>query len=286
MFETNKFDMKDAAATTVTATVQTDLGCVREANEDSGRHILPNDPETQFKKGILTIVADGMGGHASGEVASQMAVDLISEIYYADKTQSALEALKSAIEQANEKIFETSLRDEKMFGMGTTVIALVLLNGTAFSAHVGDSRLYRLRGQNMKMLTLDHSQVMEMVKHGIISMEEARNHDDKNVILRAVGTQPIVEVELSEPFAVETNDQFLLCSDGLCDMIEDETIRQIWAAAKDVHAAGEQLINRAKENGGHDNITVGIVRISPQGDTEASKNVRITREIEVGESSN
>jgi len=276
-----EFNMNTGLAKTVTATVQTDAGCMREANEDSGRHVLPNDPETQFKKGILTIVADGMGGHASGEIASQMAVDLISEIYYADKTKSAPDALKNAIEQANKQIYETSLTDEKMFGMGTTVIALVLLNDKAFSAHVGDSRLYRLRGQNMEMMTLDHSQVMEMVKYGIISMEEARNHDDKNVILRAVGTQPAVEVELSESFTVEASDQFLLCSDGLCDMLEDEAIRGIWAAAKDVHAAGEQLIEQAKENGGHDNITVGIVRVSPQGDAEASRNVRITREIEI-----
>ena len=280
MLETRKLELKNLTKT-VTATMQTDAGCVREANEDSGRHVSPNDRETQFRKGVLTIVADGMGGHASGEVASQMAVDLISELYYADKTHSAPNALRNAIERTNKRIYETSLTDEKLFGMGTTVIALVLLNDTAFSAHVGDSRLYRLRGQKMEMMTLDHSQVMEMVKYGIISMEEARNHDDKNVILRAVGTQPAVEVELSEPFTIEANDQFLLCSDGLCDMIEDETIRQIWASAKDVHDAGEQLINQAKENGGHDNITVGIIRVSAEGDAEASRNVRITREIEI-----
>ena len=270
----------------IIASVQTDAGCVREANEDSGRHITPSDPETQFRKGILTIVADGMGGHASGEIASQMAVDLISKFYYADRTHSAPDALKNAIEQANKQIYETSLTDEKMFGMGTTVIALVLLNGKAFSAHVGDSRLYRLHGQNMKMMTLDHSQVMEMVKYGIISMEEARNHDDKNVILRAVGTQPAVEVEVSDSFAVVAGDQFLLCSDGLSDMLEEEEIVQTWLAAVDVHAAGEQLIEQAKENGGHDNITVGIVRVAAEGEMEASKNVRITREIEIGESSN
>ncbi len=280
MLETRKLESNNLVKT-VTATVQTDAGCVRQANEDSGRHVSPNDPETQFRKGILTIVADGMGGHASGEVASQMAVDLISELYYTDKTHSAPNALQNAIERTNKRIYETSLTDEKLFGMGTTVIALVLLNDTAFSAHVGDSRLYRLRGQKMEMMTLDHSQVMEMVKYGIISMEEARNHDDKNVILRAVGTQPSVEVELSETFTVEANDQFLLCSDGLCDMIEDETIHQIWASAKDVHDAGEQLIYQAKENGGHDNITVGIVRVSAQGDTVASRNVRVTREIEI-----
>ncbi|MBA2620826.1 MAG: serine/threonine-protein phosphatase, partial [Acidobacteria bacterium] len=187
----------------IVAAMQTDVGCARDANEDSGRYILPNDPETLSKKGTLTIVADGMGGHASGEVASKMAVDLISEIYYADEKNGAPDALKNAIEKASSQIYETSLTDEKLFGMGTTVIALVLQNGSAFSAHVGDSRLYRLRANNLEMLTLDHSQVMEMVRRGIISMAEAHDHDDKNVILRAVGTQPIVEAEVSAAFAVE-----------------------------------------------------------------------------------
>jgi len=269
----------ESAAKTVTASVQTDAGCVREANEDSGRHIKPNDAETQHRKGTLTIVADGMGGHASGEVASQMAVELISEIYYADQTNSAPDALRNAIEQANGQIYQTSLTDEKLFGMGTTVIALVLLNDAAFSAHVGDSRLYRRRGQTMEMMTLDHSQVMEMVKYGIISMEEARNHDDKNVILRAVGTQPTVEVEVSDVFPIEPNDEFLLCSDGLCDMLDDDEILQTWLAASDVHTAVENLIEAAKESGGHDNITVGIVRVSKAGEMQASRNVRVTREI-------
>lgn len=271
----------ESAVKTVTASVQTDAGCVREANEDSGRHVNPSDLETQTRKGTLTIVADGMGGHASGEVASQMAVELISEIYYADETNSAQDALRNAVEQASQQIYETSLTDEKFFGMGTTVIALVLLNDSGFSAHVGDSRLYRLRGNHLEMMTLDHSQVMEMVKYGIISMEEARNHDDKNVILRAVGTQPAVEVEVSELFSVEEDDEFLLCSDGLCDMLDDREILQIWLAAEDVHSAGENLIHEAKERGGHDNITVGIVRVAASGGMEISQNVRVTREIKI-----
>lgn len=267
----------------VTASVQTDAGCVREANEDSGRHILPNDPETRISKGTLTIVADGMGGHASGEVASQMAVELISEFYYADAQNTPREALRQAIERANDEIFHASTTHEKLFGMGTTVIALVLQNDSAFVAHVGDSRLYRLRGQQMELMTIDHSQVMEMVKHGIISMEEARDHDDKNVILRAVGTQTQVEVEVSDGFEVEANDEFLLCSDGLCDMLQDEEIRQIWLANRDIHTACEQLIEEAKRRGGHDNITVGIVRVSAQNEMEASNSVRVTREIEIAD---
>jgi protein phosphatase len=265
----------------VIASVQTDAGCVREANEDNGRHVSPNDAETKRYKGTLTIVADGMGGHAAGEVASEMAIELISAIYYADKNQSAQMALQNAIEQANREIYETSLTDEKFFGMGTTVIALVLLNNTAFAAHVGDSRLYCLRGREMEMLTLDHSQVMEMVNLGIISMDEARNHTDKNVILRAVGTQSAVEVEVSELFAVESGDEFLLCSDGLSDMVEDAEIWQTWTSANDIHIAVENLIDTAKQRGGHDNITVGIVRVSSADASETGGNVRVTREVEV-----
>lgn len=272
--------MKSQNSTTLSASIQTDAGCVRKANEDSGRYVRPNDAETQSRKGTLTIVADGMGGHSSGEVASQMAVELISRNYYSDNERDAPGALRKSVESANTEIFITSMANRKFFGMGTTIIALVLLNDRAFAAHVGDSRLYRLRERKLELLTVDHSQVMEMVKQGIISLEEARNHDDKNVILRAVGTQPVVEVEMSDVFAVKPNDQFLLCSDGLCDMLEDEEIRRIWLDAKDVAAACEQMIEEAKRRGGNDNITVGIVRVTPENESATKKPVRITREFE------
>jgi PPM family protein phosphatase len=265
----------------ITASVQTDTGCVREANEDAGRHVSPNDKEILLRKGTLTIVADGMGGHASGEIASAMAIDLIGEIYYADVQNPPALALKNAIETASAEIFETSLTNEKYFGMGTTVAALVVLSETAIAAHVGDSRIYRLSGGKMEMLTLDHSQVMEMVKHGILTMDEAREHDDKNVILRAVGTQASVEAEISAPFAVEPNDEFLLCSDGLSDMLTDDEIWEIWANCRDIHAACERLIEAAKQRGGHDNITVGIVRVAPKAEAAETQNVRATREIEI-----
>jgi protein phosphatase len=133
----------------------------------------------------------------------------------------------------------------------------------------------------MERLTMDHSQVMEMVKQGIISLEEAHTHDDKNIILRAVGTQPAVEVEVSAPFEVSAGDEFLLCSDGLCDKVEDAEITVVWLGANDIHAACEQLIELAKERGGHDNITVGIVQVAAENEVKTSKAVRATREIEV-----
>lgn len=264
----------------IIASVQTDTGCVREANEDNGRHIKPNDPELVRRKGTLTIVADGMGGHSSGEVASEMAVELIGEFYYRDETRETGAALKFAVEEASRLIHETSLSEEKYFGMGTTVVALVLQNNLAYPVHVGDSRIYRLRGNEFMQITEDHSQVMEMVKYGIITREEAKNHDDKNVILRAMGTNAAVEAELTEPFVYETGDTFLLCSDGLSDLVEDYEMDEILLTANDIYDAGEQLIDLAKQRGGHDNITVGIVKAIEETADEANRSVRVTRELE------
>ncbi len=263
----------------VTAFVLTDRGCVRESNEDRGRHVAPdNTLAQQGQRGTLTIVADGMGGHASGEIASQMAVDLISEFYYADRTSNASDALRQAVEFANSVIFDTSVSDEQYFGMGTTVIALAIVNNVGYAAHVGDSRLYRLRLGELTQMTIDHSQVMEMFKQGIISWEESKNHDDKNIILRAVGTQADVEVEVSGPLDIAPNDEFLLCSDGLCDMLDDTEIRDIWMNARDVHEAGENLIQRAKDNGGHDNVTAALVHVPTSDVPSNGRNVPITRE--------
>ena len=261
------------------ASITTDTGCVREANEDSGRHVKPIDSEIKNTRGTLTIVADGMGGHASGEVASQMAIELISYFYYAAEEYSAPEALRNAIQQANAEIYETAISDEKYYGMGTTLVALVLLEDVGYSAHVGDSRLYRLRNKQLELLTMDHSQVMEMVKEGIISMEEARNHDDKNVILRAVGTQQTVDVEVSEGFKILSKDEFLLCSDGLSDMVEDDVIAEVWTQAKDIHEASENLVEKAKEFGGHDNVTVAIVRMPAENEYIIPRKMPITREL-------
>lgn len=265
----------------VFASVITDPGCVRETNEDTGLHVSPAGAENGNGRGSLTIVADGMGGHSSGEVASQMAVELISRYYYDDKVNAADEALRQAIETANAEIFETSADNEQYAGMGTTVVALAIQNGVGIAAHVGDSRLYRMRGGKMERMTIDHSQVMEMVQMGIISLAEAENHEDKNVILRAVGTQPSVEVEISGAFPLEPGDEFMLCSDGLSDMADDDKIRDIWAAAPDIHAAGERLIDFAKEQGGHDNVTVGVVRFAPEEELQGARQVPATREIGV-----
>jgi PPM family protein phosphatase len=263
---------------TVIASLLTDAGCVREINEDSICYVKPGDPAKLAGKGLLAIVADGMGGHSAGEVASNLAVETISHAYY-DGTSDARSSLKQAFLKANQMIYEASLGEAGLKGMGTTCTALVLQNGSAIAAHVGDSRLYLVRGENIYLMTEDHSAVMELVKHGLISLEQARHHPDKNVILRALGSKQEVEVTIwDEPFPVREGDSFLLCSDGLYDLVEDEEIKQA-VLIDDPHTACQNLVALARERGGPDNISVGIVRlIAP---AEDGKPVPETRELEV-----
>jgi protein phosphatase len=263
----------------VAASVLSDVGCVRELNEDSAAYVQPYDEAVLAGKGMLFVVADGMGGHSAGEVASNMAVEVIRRVYY-EEDREAQAALKKAVEKANREIFEAAARDETMKGMGTTCTALVLQNGRAISAHVGDSRMYLVRDGQIYLLTEDHSAVMEMVKHGIISAEEARHHPDKNVILRALGSHAEVEVSTwQEPLPVREGDRFVLCSDGLYDLVEDEEIRQAVSAAEP-RAACESLVALAKQRGGHDNITVAIVSLKPVAEAQP-RAVPETREVEV-----
>ena len=268
--ETGSFETVNGEGLAVEASVQTDVGRVREINEDSGRFSRPNDPATLASKGVLLIVADGMGGHSAGEVASGMTVELVPRLYYGSGSP-APEALREAVEETNRQIHAASLADESKRGMGTTCTALAVVGEEAFAAHVGDSRLYMMREGKVYLLTEDHSAVMEMVKLGLITMDEARHHEDKNVILRALGTAPEVEVSTLEPFRVRAGDKYLHCSDGLYDLVTDEEIERELSPAEDIHAAGERLIVMAKGRGGHDNITVGILEMVSASDTDAPR---------------
>lgn len=262
----------------IMAHLMTDRGCVREVNEDSGRWVRPGDPETLSTKGLLFVVADGMGGHTAGELASSLAVDEICRSYYSS-SDDPLSSLKRAFSDANEKIYDMARERAELQGMGTTCTALALASGSAFAAHVGDSRMYLLRDGEIYLMTVDHSAVMELVKEGLLTLEEARHHPDKNVIVRALGVHDAVEVtSWDHPFPVRAGDQFLLCSDGLYDLIEDREIRDELLAS-DAQSACENLIRLAKERGGHDNITVSVVSIMPIQEVRAP--VRGTREVEV-----
>lgn len=253
----------------VVAAVLTDVGCEREVNEDCGRFVAPAAAEAREAKGVLAVVADGMGGHSAGEVASRTAVETISRVYYAS-AQAAEAALGEAFEAANRAIYEAAGRDASLRGMGTTCTALVVKDRKAFAAHIGDSRLYLVRGGQIYLMSEDHSMVREMVRRGVLTPDEARRHAEKNVILRALGTQPVAQPATWEaPLAVRAEDRFVLCSDGLSDLVEDEEIRQS-AVTLAPDAACARLVALAKERGGHDNITVAVVELRRAGDGAAS----------------
>lgn len=239
-----------------------DPGCVREQNEDRIFYYRPEDAATLERHGILAVVADGMGGHLAGEVASQMAIDIVRRVYYENHRETdPMARLQKALLAANRDIHRAASQDRARQGMGTTCTALALRGRSAYCAHVGDSRLYLLRGEEAYLLTEDHSWVMDMVRAGVIGAEEARRHPDRNVLLRALGLRPKVEVSTWEqPLPVQEGDAFVLCSDGLHDLVMDKEIADAvgGASARD---ACDSLVAMAMERGGYDNISVGILKL-------------------------
>ncbi len=253
----------------ITGAVLSDVGCQRPVNEDRG--CLLRDEQA-----VLLIVADGMGGHAAGEVASSLAVEVISRVY-AKENKPIEQALETAFQAANREIYQAALTNETRQGMGTTCTALLIRKGLAYSAHVGDSRLYLVRGGQIYLMSEDHSAVMEMVRRGLLTQATARHHEDKNVILRALGTQPKVAVSVwDKPFPVQVGDQFVVCSDGLYDLVEDEEIKHAVLQTMP-QVACEHLIALALQRGGHDNITVGVLRVAAK-DSSTIRTVQPTRE--------
>ena len=266
----------------VVASLRTDPGCVRDVNEDSGCHVHPGDPHLLGERGILTVVADGMGGHAAGEVASRIAIETISRSYYYGSGEPSA-ALRRAFMEANRRICEVAAGADNLRGMGTTCTALALCGERAFIAHVGDSRLYLLRNGRLYLLTEDHSIVMEMVRRGTLSREEARHHADRNVITRALGTNSNVDIYMpASPLTVRIGDIFMLCSDGLHDLVEDRELEQILVMTSTPYEASERLIALARARGGYDNITIGVVKLRPVN-RSATERAPVTRETEAVE---
>ena len=236
----------------------TDVGMVREVNEDcvfaSSQPIgnLPN----------LFIVADGMGGHNAGDYASQMAVKVVTKSLAESQETNPETMIRQAITTANELLLEKAREDVRLKGMGTTVVVATVIEKTLYFANVGDSRLYLLN-KEIKQLSKDHSLVQEMVRLGGINSEEAKHHPDKNIITRAVGAKDELKIDFFE-YRLKKQDVILMCTDGLSNMVEDEEMFRIVKSARDVVEATEQLIEKAKENGGSDNI--GVVVAVPFAD--------------------
>jgi serine/threonine protein phosphatase PrpC len=231
----------------------TDTGQIRVANQDSWGAFTDADGARLF------VVADGMGGHRGGETASRLAVEAMGDVFRRSGEDPEV-TLRNAFETANERIWRLAQQQADLAGMGTTGVALLLCPGGAlWLAHVGDSRAYRLRNGVLERLTADHSMVEAMRAQGLLTEEEAAHHPDRNVILRSLGVQPTVEVDLAAVRA-EPGDCFLLCSDGLSSVVPEPDIRVVLERNQTADAA-RLLVDLANQRGGPDNVTVQVVRI-------------------------
>src|SRR5256884_8152646 len=241
----------------------TDVGRKREHNEDNMAYVIPKDPQVMAKKGALFIVADGMGGHAAGEVASEIAVDTVSNVYYQDDSDDVAYSLLHAIKRANALIHQRAAENMLRSGMGTTCVAAVLRGNMAYIANVGDSRAYLVRDGQVKQVSQDHSWVAEQVRAGLLTEDQARTHAQRNVITRCLGTQADVEIDVF-PEQLEDKDALVLCTDGLSGLVSDEDLQRIvnqFVPQESVY----HLVERANENGGPDNITAIVVHVQETG---------------------
>ncbi len=235
-----------------------DVGLRRTNNQDSHVVHLAASDDAWARNGHLFIVADGMGAHAAGELASKLAVDTIPLTYQKNRDKPAHVALQKAIQEANHVIHNRGLANPDFQGMGTTTSALLLLPRGAIVAHVGDSRVYRLRGSQLDQLSFDHSLVWELTAAGQIA--GANSGIPRNIITRSLGPNPDVEVDLEGPFPVAAGDVFLLCSDGLSGEVRDEEIGTILQCLPPEEAV-QLLVDLANLRGGPDNITVIVARV-------------------------
>ena len=219
------------------------------------------------------MLADGMGGHAAGEVASRMAVDSVNEVYFQER-KGVERALSKAFQTANQRIFDLAKTEKDKAGMGTTCSALVLHQGAAHFAQIGDSRIYVYRDQNLQQLTTDQTVVQQMYQRGEIQQHELEIHSDKNILLQAMGTKTSLEVAgLDQPMAITNGDIFLLCSDGLTDLVSDLEIKQT-LEMNSLAMISQCLVALAKDRGGHDNITVLLVRVEERNQMDTTRETR------------
>jgi PPM family protein phosphatase len=236
----------------------TDIGRVRERNEDS---LLVDPP--------LYVVADGMGGHRGGQVASQVALETLEGL-----AKEGRGSLADHVREANRAIWDRSVEDERLSGMGTTLTAARIQGTDALIAHVGDSRAYLLRDGALRRLTTDHTLVDRMVKSGEITEEEADVHPHKNVLTRALGTDELVEVD-EDSVSLVDGDRVLICSDGLTGMVTEDQIQAILDHSDDPQQAADRLVKAANRAGGVDNITVVVLDAVGEGDEPSGGGRRV-----------
>jgi PPM family protein phosphatase len=271
--------VEDTSPCSIKVVVKTDLGNVRTNNEDAGSFFKVADENTIREKGYLLLVADGMGGHNAGEVASKMAVEIIHEEYFKPNGDSNKEKLLSkAFNTANKKIFDMASANQSYKGMGTTCTALVVVGQSIYYAHAGDSRAYLYKNKSITRLTEDHTYVQQLVKNGDITAAEADTHPQRNVLTNAMGTKPTLRVDTGKAAATfDENDRLLLCSDGLYDYLNDDELATA-LRYESLQDAADYLVNEAKRRGGKDNITVVLAERTATPDETALK---LTRDVDL-----
>src|ERR1700691_1899868 len=241
----------------VTLANLTDTGCVRASNEDYYGYWEPETDEEFRRKGRLAIVADGMGGHSGGQDASHLAVDTVRQVYQRSDDDDRQHALLDGMHAAHERIRQYAL-EHGLEGMGTTCIAISLTHGYLHYVHVGDSRLYLIRGGILTRLTRDHCYVARLVETGMLSPDDAEKHLDRNVLMAALGVDGPLEIECSEtPLLLADGDLFVLCTDGLWNLVNDRELLNVVTEYSPSDAC-QRLVQMARERGAPDNVTLQI----------------------------
>jgi len=247
--------------TGIEVSVQSDIGCLRQNNEDSFGYWEPEDDQQFLRKGRLAVVADGMGGYEGGQEASRLAVETLVAVYRDFSGDDPQAALVEALQAAHEQIRQYSFAHPELRGMGTTCTAAAIVQDALYYVHVGDTRLYLIRDGQITRVTRDHSYVGRLVESGVISPEEAENHPQRNILTAALGTNPdLIMDSPAQPEPLRPDDVLLICSDGLWGQVRDSEILDA-VENKSAEQAGRKLIELARERGGPDNITVEILRL-------------------------
>jgi serine/threonine protein phosphatase PrpC len=240
----------------------TDVGRMRDHNEDNLLVFQPDNAEELYRKGVLCAVADGMGGHASGEVASRIAIETLLESFRQNQSNHIAQTLLDAYGKANQAIYEQSNHETMRSRMGTTLVSALLHNDERIVANVGDSRAYLIEDGFIRQITQDHSWVAEQVRRGELSQAEAEQHPMRNLVTRSLGVAAQAQVDVFRE-ALHAGDTVLLCSDGLSGVVTAPEMLEV--ATKNVpEVAVRRLVDLANERGGPDNITVVIMRLNPR----------------------
>jgi len=249
----------------VEAASLTDVGCQRENNEDSLAYWEPQAEEDFLRKGRLAVIADGMGGYEGGQEASRLAVETIRDVYGRVSVDNPQDALLQGFEAAHNRIRRYAEEHPELEGMGTTCTALALNGYHLYFAHVGDSRLYLVRGISITRLTRDHSYVGRLVESGIIDSEEANHHPQRHILTAALGAGTEVVTDTpTTPVSLQPGDTLVLCTDGLWSLVQEQELVNI-VTSHNAPAACSALVQLARERGGPDNITIQVLRISSNG---------------------